>query len=82
MRRRAGYSLFVFVQRSLQEAEGIDQPGSKAQLLSRSTPEAGTLRTVFIQIKLLLSLFADQFSLLGKRANLQSLPRLALICAA
>lgn len=80
MRRRAGYSLFIFVQRSLKEAQGIDQPSSKAQLLSRCAPEAGALCTVFVQIKLLLSLFADQFSLLGKRANLQSLPMLPLIC--
>ena len=80
MRRRAGYSLFVFVQRGLQEAQGIDQPGSEAQLLSRSAPEAGALCAVFIQIKLLLSLFADQLSLWGKRANLQRLPVLALIC--
>lgn len=75
----AGYSLLVFVQRGLQEAEGIHQPCSKAQLLSRSAPEASTLRAVLVQIKLLLSLFADQLGLLG-RTNFQDPPAPTLIC--
>lgn len=58
--------LLVFVQRGLQQAEGIDQPPGEAQLLPRRPPQAQPLHARLVQLELLLRLFADQ---LGLKAN-------------
>lgn len=59
------YLLFVFVQSGLQQIERVHQPRGKAALFSRSSSEPLPLGQGPVQIKLLLSLFADQLSLSG-----------------
>lgn len=57
--------LLVFVQRGLQQVEGVDQPRGEAALLPRSSAEPLHLFQAPVQVKLLLRLFADQLSLSG-----------------
>lgn len=76
------YSLFIFVQGGLQQAQGINQASCKAQLLARCSPQPTALGAVLAQIKLLLSLFADQLGLQEERKSLQGLPELGLSCSA
>lgn len=61
--------LFVFVQRGLQQVEGVHQSRGEAALFPRSSPEPLRLGRAPGQVKLLLRLFADQLGLSGLRAN-------------
>lgn len=55
--------LLIFVQSRLQQTEGVDEAGGEAHLLTGAPFQADSLHAVFIQVELLLRLFADQLSL-------------------
>lgn len=59
--------LFVFVQRGLQQVEGVHQPRGKTALFSWRPSELRPLLQVAVQVKLLLGLFTDELSLSGTR---------------